>query len=232
MHKTPCTVLLHKYTASVATKAYVVTLNMRAEKKICLTNNMHVQTIPGVETPDSVLLGPTGDAFPDEESLPLNVTVDTPDALPRAEATGDPLFPASPGAWVNGDGLFFDGSGLPINRDTGQPLPAGTVVDVQGYLLTPQAATPAAAAAAAAGAVAPAPAPAAAAAAAAVGGAPGGVRIGPDGQPMPEDIALPVGQVLTPERRPRTAADMTPIGVRGTPHPTPHFLLCPSVRHH
>jgi hypothetical protein len=158
--------------------------------------------IPGVNTPDKTFLGPSGDAFPDEDSLPVNVTVDTPDALPRDPRTGDALFPDSPGAYVNGDGIFFDGSGTPINRDTGEALPAGTTVDAEGYLQVPvdnvaassTAAAPAAAAAAAGGAFR---------------------RIGPDGNAMPEDVALPVDQLVTPDRRPRSVIDLKGIGERG-----------------
>lgn len=83
------------------------------------------------------LLGPEGDPFPEDSSLPQNVTVDTPDASPRDIMTGEPVLDNAPGSYVNGDGIYFDGSGMPINRDTGEPLPAGTMVDGEGYLVTP-----------------------------------------------------------------------------------------------
>lgn len=84
------------------------------------------------------LLGPTGEGFPDEDSLPVGVAVDTPDATPRNDTTGTPLLANAPGAYVNQDGLYFDADGTPLNRDTGLPLPEGTLVDSQGYLVVPQ----------------------------------------------------------------------------------------------
>lgn len=136
----------------------------------------------------------------------------TPDATPRDTATGDPVLDNAPGAYVNGDGIYFNGAGEPINRDTGEPLPAGTTLDDEGYLVTGGAAAGAPASAPTDAAVAPA------------GEDVTSNRIGPDGLPMPEDRALPVDQMVTPDRTPRMTADESAVGEKGV---IP-FVACPS----
>lgn len=79
-------------------------------------------------------LGPTGEPIPDDDSLKANVTV-TPDGVPRDIGTMEPEI-TSRGGFANGDGLYFDSDGAPLNRDTGEPLPSGTTLGPEGYLMT------------------------------------------------------------------------------------------------